>query len=523
VGNTGYVARPHDEPAWIGRQHNQTILFSVAGASTAGIAAIILFALLVPIRSTMLEQDRSRFAIESQLIYHDVAGYLEQATQIASQIPSRTRIREELVAYLRGDRSIADTRAFTAPKLADAADAADEIVAVTRVTPDRRVVAAVGPSIALPETLSFNTQAPTIAACTTCAGDGTGFVVIVPIRHPGFGLAGFDLVGMSIRSLQERLVDAAHLFPNTRVELLEDGEPFATAGVAPDEDQGGAVAYTYAVSSHWRLVVSRPRDELFHGTRRFITIMGLAVLAVAGALFLVILAAMRIVNDRTRAAADRLSSEVEERTAELRRALEGRQLLLREVHHRIKNDLAMVSSLLALRREESGDDAVRSALSEADSRVRVMSHLYDELYRAEDFSTVRIKPILDGFLQQYADLDITAAIEDVAVDRKLAAPVGIIINELVVNAVKYGHEPGRAPQISVRLSRHSHTTLAITVTDSGPGISTTAGATTSGFGLSMVQAFAEQFHGSVSIPTTGEGGVVHVTLSTVDPSGGAPE
>ena len=238
---------------------------------------------------------------------------------------------------------------------------------------------------------------------------------------------------------------------------------------------------------------------------------------------MVILAAMRIVNDRTRAAADRLSSEVEERTAELRRALEGRQLLLREVHHRIKNDLAMVSSLLALRREESGDDAVRSALSEADSRVRVMSHLYDELYRAEDFSTVRIKPILDGFLQQYADLDITAAIEDVAVDRKLAAPVGIIINELVVNAVKYGHEPGRAPQISVRLSRHSHTTLAITVTDSGPGISTTAGATTSGFGLSMVQAFAEQFHGSVSIPTTGEGGVVHVTLSTVDPSGGAPE
>ena len=195
----------------------------------------------------------------------------------------------------------------------------------------------------------------------------------------------------------------------------------------------------------------------------------------------------------------------------LDRELREKALLLREVHHRVKNNLQILSSLLALQGAEV-DAATRVRLEQAAGRVRSMALVHEQLYGGASLAEVD----LDAYLALLArdlgavvgdSVDITVSGDPVAIGIDVAIPVGLIVNELLTNAVKHGRsEDGRA-RVRVGLARREGG-FRVTVSDAGAGISGEVAAP-GGLGSHLVQVLCRQLRGSVS--QRSEGGL-HVTV-----------
>ncbi len=482
---------------------NQHGLLRATGIVVVIVTALILVALFNPVRRALLREIDQRFELEAQLIQSTVSAHLDQAVQLASQIPSRTQIRREMARYVRGEISPEEYRAFAEPRLSDAVRAAEEIVAVTRVDRTRTPVAIVGDPLPVSQSLQFNPSSGTVGAAAVYTDSIAAYVVTVPIRDPLEGLLGYDLVGISLVSLQAQLSRATRLFEATTARISAGNDVIARAGTgssaAFDPATSRFATVQYRVTSQWELTVGRSRKTLYAPAETFVQQMAIAVIVVAAVMLVVVHRSVVALRERSR-------------SEQLEREAANRRLLLREVHHRVKNDLSIIGSLLSLQEHSSSEPAVQQALSDAENRVYIVSHIYDQLYRTEDVGRVRIRDVFETFTQQFTEVELTLVVEDLQLDRKVATPIGIMVNELVVNAVKYGRPRTGQPAIEVRLYQDSDSVLHITVTDNGPGFPSHNPAEFAGFGLSTVETLGSQFDGTVTIPQTDSGGAVEVTL-----------
>lgn len=181
--------------------------------------------------------------------------------------------------------------------------------------------------------------------------------------------------------------------------------------------------------------------------------------------------------------------------------LAEKELVLREVHHRIKNNMATVAGFLILQAAESQDPTVVSALESARSRINAMMVLYDRLYRKDDFSQVSSKEYLGALIEQivegFAGLPVTieTQIADIALSLPVVQTVGIIVNELVTNALKYALTASVGTRVVVAAQALDQW-IAVIVHDNGPGIKPGDGGE-QGFGLRLVSLLAESLGGSV--------------------------
>ncbi|MCX5814687.1 MAG: ATP-binding protein [Proteobacteria bacterium] len=192
---------------------------------------------------------------------------------------------------------------------------------------------------------------------------------------------------------------------------------------------------------------------------------------------------------------------------QIKSLLAEKELLLREVHHRIKNNMNVITSLLSLQADMLKDPSAIAALEDSGSRVRsMMMILYDKLYRSADFREISAKEYLTSLIDEIAInfpnrdmVTIEKQIDDIILDAKILSPAGIILNELLTNAMKHafiGRENGK---ISVSLSfKDNHATLMIQ--DNGVGIPESIDITAStGFGMQLVGILTEQLEGSMTI------------------------
>ena len=196
----------------------------------------------------------------------------------------------------------------------------------------------------------------------------------------------------------------------------------------------------------------------------------------------------------------------------LKTSLEEKETLLKEIHHRVKNNLQMVSSLLTLQLEQMPDDRSRQLLAESVHRVRSMALIHQHLYGSASLERVdlgayarNLAEILRLTLAPRARLRVEAAAVEVAVDR--AVPVCLILNELLTNAFKYGAR-GRAEadgewDVSVELTE-AQRQLRLAVRDRGPGLPPDFAVTGHpSLGLQLVMTFARQLRGKVSAASDG--------------------
>ncbi len=212
----------------------------------------------------------------------------------------------------------------------------------------------------------------------------------------------------------------------------------------------------------------------------------------------------------------------------IRSLLSDKELLLKEVHHRIKNNMLTIMSLLLMQSDALNDPSVTAALGDARNRVRSMMVLYDKLYRSVDFTEASAKgyltPLIDGIAGIFPNrgqVSIKARIDDIILDAKTLLHLGIIVNELITNTMKYAFAGRDNGKILVSFStKDDHITLVIE--DDGTGIAepdrpdhnrrSTDMAASSGFGLQLVGMLAQQLEGTVDTKSSSQGTSFTITF-----------
>ncbi len=189
----------------------------------------------------------------------------------------------------------------------------------------------------------------------------------------------------------------------------------------------------------------------------------------------------------------------------IRSLLSEKEILLKEVHHRVKNNMAMIGGLLALQATRLSDPGAVKALQESSGRVNGMAMMYDLLYQSRDFRYVKareyIGQIVCGIAQSLPPVPgvkVEQRVEDFIMDSRVLFPIGIIINELVTNAYKYAFPEGRTGTITVSMSRLPDNHVRLSVLDDGIGVPESFDCNgQTGFGMKMVGLMARQIEGTL--------------------------
>ena len=215
---------------------------------------------------------------------------------------------------------------------------------------------------------------------------------------------------------------------------------------------------------------------------------------------LLVTAAIRDISERRNA--DRLRASLQEKEA-----------LLRELHHRVKNNLQLVCSLLSLQAEHVRDPAALAQFDEMQHRVRLMAAIHEALYKTQDFFRLDVQSFLQeitsNLLRSYAAqpgaIEIRTDVDSVMMRIETALPCGLIVNELVSNALKYAFRGREQGEIRVELKPAGEHRFVLRVADNGVGLPADAGWNDpQTFGWQLVNALAEQLNGQFEV--RGDGG-----------------
>lgn len=190
----------------------------------------------------------------------------------------------------------------------------------------------------------------------------------------------------------------------------------------------------------------------------------------------------------------------------INRLLAEKELLLKEVHHRVKNNMSMINSLLSLQAGTLTDPVSITALKDAGSRVRSMAVLYDKLYRSSAFGSLSVAEYLPSLIDEIIEgfpnagfVRMETRLDDIVLEAGMLHPLGIIINELLTNIMKYAFAGRSKGLISVSTSVEDDL-LSITIADDGNGMPGSVDFENStGFGLLLVKTLAEQMRGKIGI------------------------
>ena len=209
-----------------------------------------------------------------------------------------------------------------------------------------------------------------------------------------------------------------------------------------------------------------------------------------------------------------LKAEIALRTAAentLIASLHEKEVLLREVHHRVKNNLQIIISLLNLQSRFIHDDKVLSAIRESQNRIKTISVVHEKLYRSKDLSGIDLEEYLHflatslfrfyGVDQETIALDMD--IRGISVDINRAIPLGLIVNELVTNALKYAFPGDRKGRIALA-AREDRATLSLIIRDDGVGMPEHLDwRNTASLGLQLVITLVEQLDGTIELTRDG--------------------
>jgi two-component sensor histidine kinase/HAMP domain-containing protein len=185
---------------------------------------------------------------------------------------------------------------------------------------------------------------------------------------------------------------------------------------------------------------------------------------------------------------------------ELRRSVEEKEVLLREVHHRVKNNLQVICSLLQLQAADAAAPDIARPLADSERRVRTMALIHEQLYRSGDLAYVDFRAYVEALANNVLastggsarSVLLHVDVEPVPLDLDLAILCGLILNELLANALKHAFPDSRSGEIRVRFQQHNGR-ATLTVADDGIGLGPAANvAAPASLGLRLVRAFARQ-------------------------------
>ena len=211
----------------------------------------------------------------------------------------------------------------------------------------------------------------------------------------------------------------------------------------------------------------------------------------------IILLAMEDITERKQAA------------EHVKQALQEKTVMLKEIHHRVKNNLTVVYSLLGLQARQITNPVYSALFEESRNRVMSMSLIHKMLYRSENLAYIDfnkyLQTLTDGIALSYTRQDVAIHVDtaQLALDINIGIPCGLIVNELVSNCFKYAFPEGRTGEIRLGLSHNNDGDNVLTVGDNGVGLPDALDfQNSSSLGLELVNVLTTQIHGTITLSKT---------------------
>jgi two-component sensor histidine kinase len=218
--------------------------------------------------------------------------------------------------------------------------------------------------------------------------------------------------------------------------------------------------------------------------------------------------------------ASAVCSVIDEEVGELRQALGEKTMLLKEVHHRVKNNLQVICSLLSMQIDNAAGASCAAALNDAYSRVQAMSLIHEQIYQSESLSDLDFGEYVQALSQRLfatycvdpARIEIELSVEPLRLDMQRAIPCGLILSELFSNALKYAFPHGRSGIIRVSLRRMPGGRMELAVDDNGCGLPADLDwQTTASLGMQVVRTLSRQLRAELSVRSGAEGTLFRFT------------
>jgi len=193
---------------------------------------------------------------------------------------------------------------------------------------------------------------------------------------------------------------------------------------------------------------------------------------------------------------------------QIKASLREKEVLLKEIHHRVKNNLQIISSLLNLQADYLKDPEAIEVFRDSQNRIQSMAIVHEKLYQSEDLATINLSEYIQDLVSNLSysyevNLEAIAVkikVEEVLLDIDTAIPCGLIINELVSNSLKYAFPKHQSGEICIELKSLIGKQMKLTVSDNGIGLPENFDFNkTDSLGLQLVDALTTQLKGTIEI------------------------
>ncbi|MEL7832389.1 sensor histidine kinase [Fodinibius sp. Rm-B-1B1-1] len=284
-----------------------------------------------------------------------------------------------------------------------------------------------------------------------------------------------------------------HLFDDFNFDVLSVGDKIVVCGIISEYNPDFPEEETY------KMFLRTPQDLEYAGIPQFYMLLLLSGLGI----ITIIIVGWVVM----------LRRQVDSKTSVIKESLNEKELLLREIHHRVKNSLAIVSGLIELQLDSTESAEAQGILQDSQTRIRSMALIHEKLYQTESLSEIEldnylkelVEAIHGTFTEYQEHVELIFELEKVELDVDRVIPCGLLVNELVVNAFKHAFEKNKRGLLKVGLYKQNGD-ITLKVADNGPGVPDDFSFHEEGnLGSMLVDTFAAQLNAKTEIATNGKG------------------
>jgi two-component sensor histidine kinase len=186
----------------------------------------------------------------------------------------------------------------------------------------------------------------------------------------------------------------------------------------------------------------------------------------------------------------------------LENSVEEQQTLLAELNHRVKNNMAIIISLLNMQKNRTDNPETQEALQDVHDRVMSMALVHQKMYQKKNISMVELAPYITELIAELRNsidikknIDFKTEIEPIQLDISTTIPLGLILNELITNAIKHAFPKKEKPEILISLKKVDKNYFELRVIDNGIGVTPLNLSESNGLGLSLIESLSDQING----------------------------
>ncbi|MGB3480131.1 MAG: histidine kinase dimerization/phosphoacceptor domain -containing protein [bacterium] len=199
-------------------------------------------------------------------------------------------------------------------------------------------------------------------------------------------------------------------------------------------------------------------------------------------------------------------TEIKQMENKLRKSLAEKEILLKEIHHRVKNNLQIIHSLLSLQAKYLNDEQDKSLFRQTQDRIKTMALIHEKLYTSQDMVNIDFREYIQNLsahlLRSYGTasrIELRIEVEKIMLDIDRAVPCSLIINELITNSIKHAFSNGKKSCITIDFYTNKKE-YVLSVADNGKGLPDNFDyRNTKSLGLQLVCALTEQLHGNINL------------------------